>query len=141
MKKMDYTVEGTAARHTFTPISERAKLRTPEPVTFTDAASARENLKAAQKNGFTFSGAHLVDSEQKPVKYGYFVVQNDGTLNPVGQDWGPPDSVYEIGDAMLGGPKNGKEAIIEKIVTGDFANKMGFGVVFIIKERDVSTSN
>jgi len=41
----------------------------------------------------------------------------------------------------MGGPRNGKEAVIEKIVTGEFAKKMGFGVVLVLRERDVSQQN
>jgi len=138
---MDYFVAGAGAARTFTPMSDRAKERTPEPITFEDVASAREYMKAAQAEGYRFSGANLVDPEQKLVKNGYFVIGNQGQLIPAGQDWGPLDTGYEIGDAMLGGPRNGKEATIENIIKGDFAQKMGFGIVFVLRERDVSNAN
>jgi len=54
--------------------------------------------------------------------------------------------VYEVGNVLLGGPRNGgprngKEAIVEKIIKGEFAQKMGFGIVFVLTERDVSNAN
>jgi len=141
MKKMDYVIGGAGATRTFTLVSDRPTKRTPQPVSFDDAVSARKFLKAAQVEGFRFSGAELVDPEQRLVKNGYFVKADSGQLTPAGQDWGPLDTVYEVGDAMLGGPRNGKEAVIEEIIKGDFAKKMGFGIVFLLRERDVSNAN
>jgi hypothetical protein len=46
-----------------------------------------------------------------------------------------------VGDAMLGGPRNGKEAVIESIVKGEFAHKLGCDIAFILTERDVSKAN
>jgi hypothetical protein len=141
MKRMDYSVEGSGAARKFTAMSERAMERTPEPVTFTDVPSALEYMKAAQAEGYRFSGANLVDREQRLVRNGYFVIANDGQLIPSGQDWGPLNTVYEVGDALRGGPRNGKEAMVEQIITGDAAQRMGFGLVFVLRERDVSRAN
>jgi len=141
MKKMDYSVGGAGASRTFTPMSDRAKEKTPKPVTFKDVPSAREHMKAAQAQGYRFSGAELVDSEQKLVRNGYFFTGNGGQFIPAGSDLGPLDTVYEVGDALLGGPRNGNEPVIEQILTGEFAQKMGFGIVFILRKRDVSNAN
>jgi hypothetical protein len=42
---------------------------------------------------------------------------------------------------LRGGQRNGKEATIERILSGDEARKLGFGLVFVVRERDVSRAN
>jgi len=140
MKVMDYVVTGAGAQKTITARSERAKKRTPEPVNFKDNAGALEFVKAANAEGYRFSGQDLVDQEYKLVRYGYFVKVNGGELVRSGQDWGPPDPVFEPG-VYPGGPRNGKEAVVLNVVKGDFAKKVGVDVMVVLEERDVSQAN
>lgn len=142
MKKMDYTISGAGAKRTITALSDRGKEQTPEPISFENVASAKAFLKTAQAEGFRFSGAELVDPEQKLVKNGYFTVVNGGQLVQSGQDWGPLDTVWEVGDVMPHHGKNtGVEVIVEQIIKGEAAQKMGFGIVFVLRERNISTMN
>ncbi len=112
MKDMDYVVTGAGTQRTITARSERAKRRTPDPVNFNDNASALEFVKAANAEGYRFSGQQLVDREYKLVRYGYFVKANGGQLARSGQDWGPPDPVFEPGDVYPGGPTLRRQAIL-----------------------------
>lgn len=140
MKEMDYVVTGAGARRTITPRSARAKQRTPETKEFPDNASALEFVKAGVAEGYRFSGRDIVDREYKLVKYGYFVKANRRLVRS-GQDWGPPDPVFEPGDTYPGGPRNGKHATVLEVITGELAQKNGVGVMVILKERDVSKMN
>ncbi len=69
MKKMDYTIGFQAGRAgqkwTATALTDRAKERTPEPVTFAGCPEALTFLKDSQAEGYRFSGAELVDPEQR----------------------------------------------------------------------------
>jgi len=141
MKEMDYVVTGAGARRTITPRSARAKQRTPQVQEFVDNASALEFVKAGVAEGFRFSGRELIDREYKLVRYGYYFQTNDGQLVRSGQDWGPPDPVFEPGDVYPGGPRNGRHADIISVITGDEARQNGVGVMVIVKERDVSKMN
>jgi hypothetical protein len=87
--------------------------------------------------GYGFSGRDIVDREYKLVRYGYFV-KVKGRLVGSGQDWGPPDPVFEPGDTYPGGPKKGKHSTVLEVITGELAQKNGVGVMVILKERDVS---
>ena len=61
MKKMDYTIGFQAGRAgqnlTATALTDRAKERTPEAVTFAGRAEALRFLKGSQAEGYRFSGA------------------------------------------------------------------------------------
>ena len=140
MRKIDYDIGWQAGRVTITARSERAKSRTPQPLAM-DRESAAEMVRNDESQGYTFLGHQHFDRNRGLVKNGYFIIGPGGRLIPAGQDWGPSQPVYEEGDTIMGGPRNGKEAAIEKVITGDFAQKMGFGVVFVLKERDVSDAN
>jgi hypothetical protein len=106
-----------------------------------DRKTALEVVRKDEAEGYTFLGHHNVDATKKLVKNGYFVIGPGGRLIQAGQDWGPSQSVYEEGDTLRGGPRNGKEATIERILSGDEARKLGFGLVFVVRERDVSRAN
>src|SRR5579859_367940 len=99
MKKMDYTIgfqPGRAGRTwTATALTGRAKERTPEALTFVDHPEVLAFLKNSQAEGYRFSGAELVDPEQKLVKNRYFVIGDDGQLTPAGEDNGPRSTVWE----------------------------------------------
>jgi hypothetical protein len=73
MKKMDYSMSGSAGFYSASALGDRAKARTPEPLRFADRAGALVFLKAAQAEGCRFSGADTVDPEQKLVKNRYFI--------------------------------------------------------------------
>src|SRR5580693_2504595 len=98
MKKMDYTIGFQAGRAgqkwTVTALTDRAKERTPEAVTFAGRAEALTFLKDSQAEGYRFSGAELVDPEQRLVKKRYFVIGNDGRLVSAGEDNGPRNTVW-----------------------------------------------
>jgi hypothetical protein len=137
MKAMDYVITGHGPGRTITPRTERAKGRTPEPITFRDVASALEFVNAAAVKGYRFSGHELVDPKKKLVSYGYYLRHPSGHFVLSGQDWGPSDPVFEPGDMMPGGPKNGKEAFILRVISGDTAKKNGVDVLILLEERDV----
>ena len=86
MKEMDYEVTGLGAQRTITARTDRAKRRTPEPMSLNDNASALKFVKAANAEGYRFSGQELVDPEYKIVKYVYFVRVSGGRFEPAGQD-------------------------------------------------------
>ena len=128
MRKMDYTIGFQAGRAgqkwTATALTDRAKERTPEPVTFAGRPEALTFLKDSQAEGYRFSGAELVDPEQRLVKNRYFVIGSDGQLTLSGEDNGPRDTVWEIGDVMPGRDRNtGTEAVIENILQGPGCEK------------------
>lgn len=135
MKETDYVVAGTGAQRTITARTDRAKRRTPVPVSFNDDVSALEFIRAANAEGYRFSGQELVDRECRLVRYGYFVKVSDNQLAHAGHDWGPPDPVFEPGDVYPGGPRNGKEAVVLDIVTGDSAKMVGVDVMVVLEER------
>ena len=84
MKKMDYAIGfqgGRAAQKwAATALTDRAKERTTEPVTFAGRPEALTFLKDSQAEGYWFSGAEFVDPEQRLVKNHYFVIGGDGQL-------------------------------------------------------------
>jgi hypothetical protein len=137
MKEMDYVVTGAGAQRTITARSERAKKRTPEPREFPDRESALAFVKEGVAGGYIFSGRDLVDPEYKLVKYGYFIEGNGGQLIPAGQDWGPPEPVFEPGDVYPGGSKNGKHAIVRHVIGGESAKKVGLGIMIVVEEVTV----
>jgi len=141
MKEMDYWITGAGARRTITSKSERAKKRTPDTLEFEDNNGALEFVRKGVEEGYRFSGREIVDREYKRVKYGYFVQTKSGRLVPSGQDWGPPDPVFEPGDVYPGSVKNGKQAVVLSVVKGELAKKNGVGVMVILEERDVSRMN
>jgi hypothetical protein len=61
-------------------LTDRAKERTPDPVIFAGRPEALKFLKDSQAKGYRFSGAALVDPEQRLVKNRYFIIGNDGEL-------------------------------------------------------------
>lgn len=106
MKKMDYTI-GFQAGHagqkwTATALTDRAKERTPAPVTFASRPEALAFLKDSQAAGYRFSGAELVDPAEKLVKNRYFVIGGNAQLTPAGEDNGPRNTVWEVGDVKPG---------------------------------------
>jgi|GEM_PF-5643431 len=144
MKKMDYTLgleAGRAGRNwTATALTDRAKERTPEPVTFGDRAEALKFLKDSQSEGYRFSGASLIDAEQRLVKNRYFVIGADGDLTLSGEDNGPRDTVWETGDVMPGRDGNTEtEAVVEEILQG-FAVRERFGcdLAFLLRVHRVA---
>jgi len=140
MRKIDYDIGWNSGKVTITARSERAKGRTPDPLVL-ERRAALELIKNDEAAGYSFLGHEFVDRTKRLVKNGYFIISPGGKLVEAGQDWGPSNPVYEEGDTLMGGPRNGKEAKIEKVVRGDSAEKMGFGVVFLLRERDVSNAN
>jgi hypothetical protein len=145
MKKMDYTVSGAAVRPRIEPLSKRAHERTPEPLEFSTREEAKNVLRKLQAEGFKFSGPDLIDSEQRAmarVRNRYYIADNDGQLTLSGEDWGPLDTVWEVGDVMPGRERNtGTEAIVHRIIKGDFARRMGCDIAFILKLRDIRELN
>ena len=99
MRTMDYSVSGIANKPVFEPVSERAKARTPNALKFEDRAFALDFMLKSQIEGFRFSGAYLIDPEQRVVKNGYFL-KRDGELIPIGSDNGPRVPVWKVGDVM-----------------------------------------
>jgi len=138
MKTMDYTVGGNVVEPAFTPLSERAKQRTPGTIVFKRRADALEFMKVAEAEGYRFSGAELIDTERKSVKYGYFVSGPNGQLIPCGQDWGPVDTVFEKGDLLPA--RDGVEAVIQMVVTGRVAELAGVGVMIVVEQRPVRSA-
>jgi hypothetical protein len=142
MKRMDYTVGGRGRKRTITPLTDRAKFRTPEPLEFSDVPEALEFVRSSQVNGYRFAGAELVDPNQKLVKNCYFSISDGGQLVPCGQDWGPRDPVWEVGDVMPGQARNtGIESVIEQIVTGDEAKQLGCDIAFLLRMRNIAGVN
>jgi len=139
MKKMDYTIGLEAGRAgqkwTATALTDRAKERTPEPVTFVDRLEALKFLKDSQSEGYRFSGAGLVDPEQRLVKNRYFIIGAGGELTLSGEDNGPRDTVWEIGDVMPGrGRSMGTEAIVENILQGaGVRERFGCDLAFVLR--------
>ncbi len=141
---MDYTI-GLEAGHAgqrwaATALSDRAKKRTPEPVRFVDRPEALKFLKGSQSEGYRFSGAELLDPEQRLVKNRYFLVGADGELTLSGEDNGPRDTVWEIGDVMPGRDRSiGTEAVVENILQG-FAVRERFGcdLAFVLRLHRVA---
>ena len=105
------------------------------PVTFAGRPEALTFLKDSQVEGYRFSGAELVDPEQRLVKNRYFVIGGDGQLTPAGEDNGPRDTVWEIEDVKPGHDRSvGFEAIVENILQGwvcekdlDATSRFSFG--------------
>lgn len=135
MKNFDYFIELQGGVVKLVPRTERAKARTPEALDFADRSSALEYVKAAERENFHFGGVDMIDPERKLVKYGYFIPNYAGQLEQRGQDWGPGDPTFEVGDVLPGGPAD-KIAIVEKFVTGEFAQRAGFGVMIIARVRE-----
>lgn len=140
MRSIDYEIGWKAGKATITARSDRAKNRTPEPIVI-DRAAALDLVRDDEARGRTLLGHQHIDEDKRLVKNGYIIIGTGGRLIPAGQDWGPSETVYENGDTIRGGSGNGKEGVIERIVTGKFAQKMGFGLVFVLGERDISNAN
>jgi hypothetical protein len=142
MKKMDYTISWNAGSHTVTALSDRAKFRTPVPLVFAEHAEVKVFLNASRTEGFRFSGADTVAPEQKLVKNRYFIVGDAGQLIPCGEDWGPLETVWEVGDVIPGRETNTcTQAVVEQIIKGDMAQKMECGIAFILQLRNIAGLN
>jgi hypothetical protein len=140
MKKMDYTLRLEAGRNwTATALTDRAKERTPRPLTFEGRAEALKFLKDSQSEGYRFSGASSIDPEQRLVKNRYFVIGADGDLTLSGEDNGPRDTVWEIGDVMPGRDGNtGTEAVVEEILQGfTVRERFGCDLAFLLRVHRV----
>ena len=139
MKKMDYSlgleVGHTGRKWTATPLTDRAKQRAPEPMTFVDRAEALNFLKQSQSEGYRFSGADWIDPEQRLVKNRYFVIGSDGQLTQAGEDNGPRNTAWEVGDVMPGRDRNvGIEAVIENILQGPgVRERFGCDLAFMLR--------
>ena len=123
MKKMDYTIGFQAGRTgrtwTATALTDRAKGRTPEPVMFVGSSRSFGVPEELAGGGLQVFRRGLVDPEQKLVKNRYFVIGGDGQLTPSGEDNGPRDTVWEVGDVMPGNDRNaGTEACHRKHSSG-----------------------
>ncbi len=147
MKKMDYTIGLEAGRAgqkwTATALTDRAKERTPEPATFARRPEALKFLKDSQTEGYRFSGAELVDPEQRLVKNRYFAIGDGGKLTLSGEDNGPRDTVWEIGDVMPGRNRSlVTEAIVENILQGvGVRERFGCDLAFILRLHVVARGN
>src|SRR5579864_7717951 len=143
MKKMDYTIGFQAGRAgqkwTATPLTDLAKERTPEPMTFAGRPEALTFLKDSQADGYRFSGAELVDPVQRLVKNRYFVIGGDGQLTLSGEDNGPRDTVWEVGDVMPGRDRSRRtEAVIENILQGPpVPERFGCDLAFLLRVHRV----
>lgn len=140
MKGMDYSVSGTATSPIIEPLSDSAKARTPGALKFENRAAALDFMLKSQIEGFRFSGAHLIDAAQKPVKYGYFLKGRDGQPILIGSDWGPRVPVWRIGDVIPLRDDSGAqigEAEIEAILDDEqtVPKKFGCTIAFVVKER------
>jgi hypothetical protein len=140
MKKWDYEITIAGLKRTITAISDRAKQRTPEPREFANNDDTIMFVKAGAAEGFLFANRGFIDREYRNVRYHYFVDVN-GQLVPTGQDNGPPDAMFEVGDVYPGGPRDGKHLDITAVVTGEMARANRCGVMVIGKVRDVSKAN
>ena len=144
MKKMDYTIGFQAGRAgqkwTATALTGRAKERTPEPVTFADRPEALKFLKDSQAEGYRFSGAELVDPEQRLIKNRYFVIGGEGQLTLSGEDNGPRNTVWDVGDVMPGRDRSmGTEAVIENILQGPgVRERFGCDLAFVLRLHRVA---
>jgi hypothetical protein len=70
------------------------------------------------------------------VKYFYFVRPiGGGRFQPAAQDFGPPESVFEPGDIHTGGARDGKVAVVLRLVKGQAANMNGGDVMMLLEER------
>lgn len=140
---MDYTIGFQAGRAgqkwTATALTDRAKERTPAPVTFAGRPEALKFMKNLQAEGYRFSGADLVDHEQRSVKNRYFVISDDGQFILSGDDNGPRDTVWEIGDVMPGHDSNARtELVIENILQGTgVRERFGCDLAFILRPHIV----
>ena len=143
MKKMDYIIRfqggRTGQKWTATALTDRARERTPEPVTFAGRPEALTFLKDSQAEGYRVSGAELVDPEQRLVKNRYFVIGGDGQLTPAGEDNGPRNTVWEVGDVKPGRDRNvGTEAVIETILQGPAVReRFGCDLAFLLRVHRV----
>jgi hypothetical protein len=143
MKKMDYAIGLRAGRAgqkwTASALTDRAKERTPEPLVFAGRPEALKFLKESQAEGYRFAGADLVDREQRLVKNRYFVISDDGQFILSGDDNGPRDTVWEIGDVMPGHDRNARtELIIENILQGTgVRQRFGCDLAFILRPHIV----
>jgi hypothetical protein len=139
MKKWDYGITGSGSERTFTPMSDRAKKKNSDPVTFKDVAGALEFMKTSEAEGYRFSGAELVDKNRKRAKYGYFVKLPNGQLaQSPNVNWGPFDCAYEAGDSL--GIKDGKEGIVLNVVKGKMAELAGVDVMIVVEEHPVKSA-
>jgi hypothetical protein len=107
-------------------------------MTFEDTASALTFVRSASEEGYRFSGQELVDREYKRLKYVYFVRNVGGRFERAGQDWGPPDPVFEPGDVYPGGPRNGMQAIVLAVVKGESARANGGDVMVLAEEHPIA---
>lgn len=141
MRRMDYSVSGTAIKPIFEPVSDDARARTPSVLEFENRESALDFMLRSQAEGFRFSGAHLIDPEQKPVRNGYFLRKRDGLIQ-IGSDWGPRVPVWAVGDVMPIRDENGvrvREAEIEAILDDDQVPKtLNCTIAFVLKESNGS---
>jgi hypothetical protein len=82
----------------------------------------------------------LVDPVQRLVKNRYFVIGNDGQLTLSGEDHGPRDTVWDVGDVMPGRDRNTEtEAVIENILQGPgVRDRFGCDLAFVLRLHRVA---
>ena len=143
MKKMDYTIGFQGGRPgpvwTAKALTDRAKVRTPDPITFEDRQAALKFLKDSQAEGYRFAGAWFVDPEQRMVRNRYFVIGASGELVLSGEDNGPRDTVWEVGDVKPVRDRNpGTEAVIENILQGPgVRERFGCDLAFVLRLQPI----
>lgn len=139
MKKMDYSIAFQGGRPgptwTATALTDRARVRTPGPVTFEDRPAALKFLKDSQAEGYRFAGSSSIDPEQRMIKNRYFAIGANGELILSGEDNGPRDTVWEVGDVMPGRNRNtGTEGVIENILQGaGVQERFGCDLAFVLR--------
>jgi hypothetical protein len=139
MKKMDYSIGFQGGRPgptwTATALTDRAKVRTLEPVTFEDRSAALKFLKDSQAEGYRFAGASSIDPEERMVKNRYFVIGANGELVFSGEDNGPRDTVWEVGDVMPGATRIREwGGVIENILQGPgVRERFGCDLAFVLR--------
>ena len=143
MKKMDYTIGFQGGRPgpvwTAKALTDRANVRTPDPITFEDRQAALKFLKVSQAEGYRFAGAWFVDPEQRMVRNRYFVIGASGELVLSGEDNGPRDTVWEVGDVKPVRDRNsGTEAVIENILQGPgVRERFGCDLAFVLRLQPI----
>lgn len=68
----------------------------------------------------------------------YFVRDASGKPENCGQDVGPIEPHYKVGELLHGSPVPGKHARVLEVLTGDAAKALGCGVAYIIEEIEGS---
>jgi hypothetical protein len=65
---------------------------------------------------------------------GYFVRDASGELQKRGQEMGPIEPHYKVGDLLHKSQSDGTQARVLDVLTGESAKALGCGVAYIIEE-------